>query len=217
MSIRNRTYLSRFIPVARGLQQHLGSLYEIILHDVSEPDASIIFIAGNLTNRLPGGPLTNVVMEEMKRRENDAEDMIGYKTELKDGRIFKSSTIFIRDEQGILMGCFCINMDVTAIHSTVDFLKDATSFSAPRSTEFFGQSIEDVVENIVAQQLAASDVPVQSMSRNERLNFVLALNAKGIFEVKGSVERVAQLLGVSVFTVYSYLKDADGGKQAGTG
>ena len=46
MSIRNRTYLSQFIPVARGLQQYLGDMYEVILHDVSEPNASIVFIAG---------------------------------------------------------------------------------------------------------------------------------------------------------------------------
>ena len=44
MSIRNRTYLSQFIPVARGLQQYLGDMYEVILHDVSEPNASIVFI-----------------------------------------------------------------------------------------------------------------------------------------------------------------------------
>ena len=72
MSIRNRTYLSQFIPVARGLQQYLGDMYEVILHDVSEPNASIVFIAGDLTHRTVGDPLTNVVIEEMKRHGDDA-------------------------------------------------------------------------------------------------------------------------------------------------
>ena len=90
MSIRNRTYLSQFIPVARGLQQYLGDMYEVILHDVSEPNASIVFIAGDLTHRTVGDPLTNVVIEEMKRHGDDAQDMIGRSEERRVGKECRS-------------------------------------------------------------------------------------------------------------------------------
>ena len=45
------------------------------------------------------------------------------------------------------------------------------------------------------------------MTKTQRIAFISELERKGVFEVKGSVERVAQLLGISVFTVYSYLKE----------
>lgn len=212
MSIRNRTYLSRFIPIAKGLQAHLGKMYEFILHDVSEPDASIVFIAGNLTNRSEGGPLTNVVIEEMKRHGNDAQDMVGYLTELADGRTFKSSTIFIRDEQGILVGCLCVNMDITCIQSTISCLSDLLAPPQSNNREFFGQNVNELVDDIVAQQISATGVPPTQMSRTDRVNFIMELDAKGVFDVKGSVERVANILGISVFTVYSYLKEISGGK-----
>lgn len=207
MSVRNTIFLSRFIPIVKGLQSHLGSLYEIILHDVSEPDASIVYIAGNLTNRPIGGPLTNVVIEELKRHGNDAQDMIGYITDLSDGRRFKSSTIFLRDEQGTLMGCLCINMDITGIQSTVNFLMESISLTQPVNREFFGRNVNEVVDDIVEQQIAATGIPASQMSKTDRMNFITELDAKGVFDVKGSVDRVANILGISVFTVYSYLKE----------
>ena len=207
MSIRNRTYLSQFIPVARGLQQYLGCLYEVILHDVSEPEASIVFIAGDLTHRAAGDPLTNVVIEEMKRHGEDAQDMIGYLSELPDGRRFKSSTIFLRDEAGILRGCLCINMDISPYQSAIDMLSRVVSTMKPQNPEIFTRNISEVVDNIVSEQFRQSATSPEDMTKAQRIAFISELEKKGVFEVKGSVERVAQLLGISVFTVYSYLKE----------
>ena len=207
MSIRNRTYLSQFIPVARGLQQYLGDMYEVILHDVSEPNASIVFIAGDLTHRTVGDPLTNVVIEEMKRHGDDAQDMIGYLSELPDGRHFKSSTVFLRDESGILRGCLCINMDISPYQSAIDVLSRAVSTMKPQNPEIFTRNITEVVDTIVTEQFRQTPVSPEDMTKTQRIAFISELERKGVFEVKGSVERVAQLLGISVFTVYSYLKE----------
>ena len=44
------------------------------------------------------------------------------------------------------------------------------------------------------------------MNRNEKLQLIEILDAKGVFDVKGSPEMVARYLGASVFTVYNYMK-----------
>ena len=139
--------------------------------------------------------------------ERDAQDMIGYLSELPDGRHFKSSTVFLRDESGILRGCLCINMDISPYQSAIDLLSRAVSTMKPQNPEIFTRNITEVVDTIVTEQFQQTPVSPEDMTKTQRIAFISELERKGVFEVKGSVERVAQLLGISVFTVYSYLKE----------
>lgn len=59
----------------------------------------------------------------------------------------------------------------------------------------------DLVDNI------AGDVPDGAMSREKRLELIRFMDQRGVFLVKGAVERVAEKLGISKVTVYSYLDD----------
>ena len=43
------------------------------------------------------------------------------------------------------------------------------------------------------------------MERDDRVRVVRAMGERGLFLIKGSVERVARVLGVSRYTVYNYL------------
>jgi len=215
MAEYNQTYLQKFIPLASGLQQYLGDMYEIVLHDISEPDHSVLFVAGSLTGRPLGAPLTNVVIEEMKKHGNNAKDLIGYMSEYKDGRRFKSSTIFLRDDAGIVVGCFCINMDISILQNASDLLNQVLAgFQGGQngSREIFASDVNEMVDHIVEHEIKARNIAPEAMSRMDRLDFLLALEEKGIFDVKGSVDRVAQFLGASVFTVYGYLKEIRTGK-----
>ena len=45
------------------------------------------------------------------------------------------------------------------------------------------------------------------MQKEDKLAIVESLENKGIFDVKGSVEYVADRLGVTNFTIYNYLKE----------
>ncbi len=210
MSESNRNFLQKFIPLARGLQEYLGDMYEIVLHDISEPESSVIFVAGSLTGRPLGAPLTNVVIEALKKSGNGTQDLIGYTTEHKDGRRFKSSTIFLRDDEGIIRGCFCINMDTSLLQSAVSLLEQALGVfqgSGSSSREIFASDVNEMVDHIVQHEIDSLGVTPESMTRADRLSFLSSLEEKGIFDVKGSVDRVAQLLGASVFTIYSYLKE----------
>ncbi len=45
------------------------------------------------------------------------------------------------------------------------------------------------------------------MKRHEKIELIRFMDEKGIFLMKGSVEKVASLLGISKVTVYSYLDE----------
>lgn len=204
---KSSEFLCRYIPLVEGLQKYLGDLYEIILHDVHRPDSSILYIAGNLTHRSVGGPLTNVVLEELKRHGDQAEDMIGYQSSGPQGQLFKSATIFLRDDSGSVMGCFCINMNISALQPSVQWLCSMLSPGSASNREVFAQDITEVVDHIVEDEIAATGIPLEQMTRADRTAFILALDKKGIFDVKGAVERIAHLLNTSIYTIYSYLKE----------
>lgn len=50
--------------------------------------------------------------------------------------------------------------------------------------------------------------PLGHMSRTEKQQLVRFLDERGAFQLRKSVERVADMLGVSRFTIYNYLEAA---------
>ncbi|WP_258359181.1 helix-turn-helix transcriptional regulator [Moorella sulfitireducens] len=201
-------------PLARGIAATFGKNCEVVLHDLSEPSRSLIFKAGSVTNREIGAPVTNLVLEALQRYGDTTEDLIGYLNRTKDGKVLKSSTIFIRDDGGKIIGCLCINFDLTefqvAKNILEDFcqLKDLAEAGFERTQEQFARDINEVVDNVVESVLQELGKPVPVMTKEEKVKAVEMLDDRGIFLVKGAVDVVAQALAVSKYTVYNYLEEA---------
>ena len=45
--------------VMKAIKELLGPSCEVVLHDMSDPDSSIVAIEGDVTGRCAGGPLTD--------------------------------------------------------------------------------------------------------------------------------------------------------------
>ena len=58
----------------------------------------------------------------------------------------------------------------------------------------------------VEQELGA---PIDELSREDKQAAVQMLHERGAFELRRSVETVAEAMGVSRFTIYNYLNAAD--------
>lgn len=103
--------LSMLLPVLPALAKALGPDAEVVLHDLTEPNNGIIGIEGNVTGRKVGGPTTDLVLKMIK--QGNANHMLNYRARTSDGRILRSSTIFLKDESGALVGALCINIDIS--------------------------------------------------------------------------------------------------------
>ena len=194
----------------KGLRAMLGERYEVILHDLSHVESSIVGIEGNVTGRSIGGPATNFLLHQLKEYGDDAPDCVNYQNILPDGRVLRSTTIFIRSDGGDIIGSLCVNQDMTdfivadkLLHELVAF--DREGEAAPKET--FAQEISDVMEAMVNDEIGRMERPVAYMNKDDKLQLVARLENKGIFTVKSSVEYVAERLGVTNFTVYNYLKE----------
>ncbi|MBR2571327.1 MAG: PAS domain-containing protein [Clostridia bacterium] len=200
-----------------GLQGVLGSRYEVILHDLSHVENSIVAIFGNVTGRRIGAPATNFLLECLRKYGDDAPDSVNYRTNLPDGRVLRSSTMFIRDNAGMIIGSLCINQDMTDFALAGKLMQELNLFApsgeGAHSRERFARDISEVTESMVKDEIDAFSRPVAYMQREDKLEFVRRLEEKGIFDVRGAVEYVAECLSVTNFTIYNYLKEIRGGKR----
>lgn len=215
--------LETILSLLRGLRAMLGERYEVILHDLSKLESSIVGIEGNVTGRGVGGPATNFLLHQLKEHGDGAPDCINYQNTLPDGRVLRSTTIFIRDDEGAIIGSLCVNQDMTDFIVANKLLHELVAFesegeAAPRET--FAQEIGEVMEAMISDEIERMDKPVAYMNKDDKLHLVARLEDKGIFTVKNAVEYVAERLGVSNFTIYNYLKESrvkrnGGGRQEG--
>jgi len=86
-----------------------GKKCEVVLHDFSEPQKSIVAIEnGHVTERKVGDPITDLALSlwrENGYKDKKTDRIINYKTKSKNGKILKSSTVFIRNNQKKIIGC----------------------------------------------------------------------------------------------------------------
>ncbi|MTI80865.1 MAG: transcriptional regulator [Firmicutes bacterium] len=203
--------LQLLIPVAEGLVQTFGKSCEVAIHDLRVPENSLVFVAGTVTSRKIGAPVTNIVLESLRKYGNSCQDLIGYKNVTKDGRILKSSTIFVRDDDEKIIGCLCINYNISELivhkNHMEQFMAFGEKFKSCETSEFFASDITEVLENMIEQVISKAGAPASSMQKDEKIDVVLELDSKGVFLIKGAVDKVAAMLGVSRYTIYNYLEE----------
>ena len=103
----NEATLQMLRQLAHGLCVHFGSNCEVVVHDLSrnQPDSSIVLIEnGHVSSRKVGDGPSHIVLEALRADPAKLEDKLSYLTRTHDGRILKSSTIYIRDENGKPVG-----------------------------------------------------------------------------------------------------------------
>ena len=196
--------LAQYFSIAKGIAETFGKNCEVVIHDLSKPESSLIYIVGKVTGRTIGAPITNLVLETLHKEGHQAEDLIGYETNTKEGKVLKSSTFFIRDDESKIIGCFCINYDLSDFLTCQQILSGFTkinkSLEGVDREEFF-HDVNEALEEIINTVLKEYPVPRQLMQKDDKLSIVKKLDEKGVFLVKGAVDQVANILGVSRYTI----------------
>ncbi len=212
MSDNIHPILKNMLPMVEGIASTFGRNCEVVLHDVSNPQSSIIAIAnGHVTGRVIGGPMSEYGLASL-RKGDFSKHKINYMKKTPDGRILKSSSIFIKDEANNLIGFLCINFDISELivvkNLMYDFINVDENQDYPQDdSESYGSSVNDVLSSIVSKTLESVGKPVAFMSKEEKVNIVEMLDAKGVFLIKGAIDYVAKVLCVSRYTIYNYLDE----------
>ena len=197
--------LQGLIPVADAIAAAVGPYCEVVLHDISRPERSVVYMAGNVTNRSIGAPLTDMVLRRLREQGDAISDLPGYHNVTKDGKTLRSSTTFVRDGQGKVIGCLCVNIDQTPLVSWRHFLENSL-FSAPGETkETFATGMTEALNDIVQSVLENYGGDPGALTKEEKTSVVQQLEERGVFLMEGSREMARGILGVTRYTVYNYI------------
>ena len=200
--------------LAHGLAIQFGSSCEIAIHDLKTKDLekSIVYIEnGHVSNRQTGDGPSGIVLETLQSDPSTIHDKLSYLTKTEDGRILKSSTFYIRDDDGSISYIFSLNYDITAftaastaiqsLVATKDTLPDLTGDSPRRITH----NVNELLDVLIEQAVAKVGKPVAMMNKDDKVAVVQYLDHAGAFLITKSGDKVSSYLGISKFTLYSYM------------
>lgn len=200
--------------LAHGLAIQFGSSCEIAIHDLKTKDLekSIVYIEnGHVSNRQTGDGPSGIVLETLQSDPSTIHDKLSYLTKTEDGRILKSSTFYIRDDDGSISYIFSLNYDITAftaastaiqsLIATKDNLPDLTGDSPRQITH----NVNELLDLLIKQAVAKVGKPVAMMKKDDKVAVVQYLDHAGAFLITKSGDKVSSYLGISKFTLYSYM------------
>lgn len=196
--------------LAAVLTKMFGQKTEVAVHDFSKLPNSLIHIEGKITRRKPGAPITDLVLKRLRTDGENVRDINSYRTVTKEGRILKSTTTFIRDSTSKVIGAFCINFDITDYLNSVALVNEFVEMEhphEPEGMETFASSLDETIDTIMEPMTREIGKQPVFMSKEEKIKLIQALERQGVFLLKGAVEHLAHILGVSKYTVYNYLKE----------
>lgn len=219
--------LQHYIKLTEFLGHALGPDYEVALHDLTDKNRSIVAIANNhVSGREVGAPLTNVALKILMDKSYESQDYrLHYCGLSAAGKTLRSSTLFIK-QNGRLIGMLCINFDDSRYQAMSESIlrlchpdsfieehyqpekskqEEETVRVVPATTESFHNSIDAVAGDAVGRELTRLGVTADRLTPDERIQIIAALEAGGIFLLKGAVKDVADALHCSQASVYRYL------------
>lgn len=217
----SKNWIENYQRLVRFLGQALGENHEIVLH-VLEEDYSYIgeIVNSHISNRSEGGPLTNLALEKIKQEDYKVNDSIlNYKVVVKDDKVIQGSTFYIKDDDDNLLGLLCINSDFSKHKNIakdllslinidiVHFLNEGEEHTGNHEVEILSADIEEIIQEVIDPVLLD---PRVTLTKDTRLEIVRTLEQKGIFQLKGAIVKVANLLKVTGPSVYRYLQEING-------
>ena len=213
MNIRDE--LKPYIPIADMIPETFGKNCEAVLHDLSHPEDSVVYVANSITGRAEGQSFNHLVRNVLLSPDFQGDRVSNYRFYIFDPdasagkRVIKSSSVLIRNDSGETIGMLCVNCDITEMLRVQDILASYTAEDKdeePQNTP--PQDVMTVIDGIIHSVIGSGEA--KHLTRKRCVEIVKFMDEKGIFLVKGAIEKVADLMGVSKVTVYSYLDEVKG-------
>lgn len=203
--------LELLTQVAQGLAVHFGNDCEIVIHDLRKDiESSIVYIEnGHVSNRKLGDGPSEIVLETLKKNPNTLKDRLSYLTRTDDGRILKSSTMYIRGKEKSVDYILAINYDITGLLTIDNALKSLITTSELAGVDKqplkITHNVNELLDTLIEQSVALVGKPVPLMTKDDKVSAIQYLNDAGAFLITKSGDKVSNYFGISKFTLYSYM------------
>ena len=201
-------FLQRLI---KGIAAEFGSNCEVVLHDLNENlEHTIVAIEnGHITGRKIGDVASDIVVQSLSSMQ-ELHDRYSYQLRTKNGRILKSTSICIRDEQGHVSGILGINYDITDFLAVNGVIEKFTNYNPQEDhhrddIETIPTNVSELLETLIHDSYKLINKPVALMSKGDKIKAIKYLESKGAFLITKSSDKIAKFYHISKYTLYSYL------------
>ena len=197
--------------IAKCIALQFGNTCEVVLHDLTlSYDHTIVAIEnGHITGRKVGDSGTNIGLEVLRGTVDDENrDRYNYVNFTPNGRILRSSSKYFTDATGAVVGSLCINLDITDLaqaQKTLHYAAFLGNTETGVTKEVFTSNVDDLLGTLLEDSLRMVGKPVSGMTKDDKVQAIRYLDAKGAFLIKKSAEKAADFFGISKFTLYNYL------------
>lgn len=204
--------LGLLTQLANGFAKQFGPSCEIIIHDLKTQDInhSIVYIVnGQITQRSIGDGPSKVVLEALKKDPAALKDHLGYLIKTSNGKVLKSSTIFIRNEDNTEIDYILgINYDISNLLAVDQAVKDIVNIEDENKNEKPSQithNVKELLTELIDESVALIGKPAALMNKDEKVKAIRFLNDAGAFLITRSGDKISKYFGISKFTLYSYI------------
>ena len=208
----NHQIFEHYIRVGEIIAEKFSPYLEVIIHDLQDPEHSIIAIFNNhITGRKIGDGTSDI---GYKKIANELPDkIVNYENRSPSGAKLKSSSLTIRNGQGKIIGSMAFNFDLTPFENVQDFFNTITQTSKsklddfPKQEQFFVWSVRDDLEQALNKYIIANGLQGKALTRKDKLKVVVLMKKEGHIKKRGAMSILSELLAITRPTLYKYLKD----------
>lgn len=208
-------FIFRFVD---NLAELLGSQCEIVVHDFTRGlDKTIVKIVnGRISGRKVGGCPSSLFFDIYDKIQTEKKDLPVYFNNTKRGHLLKSSTTFIHDRDGKIVGAVCINFDMTDLISSQNLIKKYIGYNPeehraePGKKEHFLRDVHELMEYYLHIVEEETGKPASAMNKEDKMKALAFLDQKGVLEISKAGKRLCDFFHISKFTLYTYLNEIRG-------
>ena len=208
----NHHIFEHYIRVGEIIAEKFSPYLEVIIHDLKDPEHSIIAIFNNhITGRKIGDGTSDIGYKKLANKLPDK--IVNYENTSPSGAKLKSSTLTIRNGHGKIIGSMAFNFDLTPFENVQEFFNTITKTSKsklddfPKQEQFFVWSVRDDLEQALNKYIIANGLQGKVLTRKDKLNVVVLMKKEGHIKKRGDMSILSELLAITRPTLYKYLKD----------
>ena len=208
----NQQIFEHYIRVGEIIAEKFSPYLEVIIHDLKDPEHSIIAIFNNhITGRKIGDGTSDIGYKKLANKLPDK--IVNYENTSPSGAKLKSSTLTIRNGHGKIIGSMAFNFDLAPFENVQEFFNTITKTSKsklddfPKQEQFFVWSVRDDLEQALNKYIIANGLQGKVLTRKDKLNVVVLMKKEGHIKKRGAMSILSELLAITRPTLYKYLKE----------
>jgi len=207
---QNREILEHYVKAGEIIAEMFAPYMEVIIHDLQDPEHSIIAIFNNhVTGRKIGDGTSDLGYKKLADELPDK--IVNYNNQSPSGADLKSSSLTIRNGNDEIIGSMGFNFDLSSFSNIKEFFEIFTKTvvleNLPNREQFFMWSVRDEIQQALNKYITSHDLHGKALTRKDKLNVVAFMKKEGHINKKGAITILSELLAITRPTLYKYIKE----------